>query len=85
MRIDKEMAKIRKAFKDSRSLGPYQKKKYVWKMLYMFILGYEIDFGHMEALSLISGTTWSEKQVVSLTLHFEIMTTQRGISLAHSC
>jgi AP-2 complex subunit alpha len=61
--VDKEMAKIRKKFKDAPKLTPYDKKKYVWKMLYMFVLGYPIDFGHMEAINLISSEGWSEKQV----------------------
>jgi AP-2 complex subunit alpha len=61
--VDKEMAKIRKKFKDAPKLTPYEKKKYVWKMLYMFVLGYPIDFGHMEAINLISSEGWSEKQV----------------------
>ena len=61
--VDKEMAKIRKKFKDAPKLTPYEKKKYVWKMLYMFVLGYEVDFGHMEAINLISSEGWSEKQV----------------------
>lgn len=30
--------------------------RYVWKLVYMFMLGYEIDFGHMEMVSLISST-----------------------------
>jgi AP-2 complex subunit alpha len=62
-RVDKELANIRKHFKDATKLSPYQKKKYVWKMLYIYILGYEIDFGHMEALGLISAPTFPEKQV----------------------
>jgi hypothetical protein len=31
----------------------------------MYILGYDIDFGHLEAVNLISSTKYSEKQVVS--------------------
>jgi hypothetical protein len=37
--------------------------RYVWKLLYIFMLGYEVDFGHMEALSLISCNQYAEKQV----------------------
>jgi AP-2 complex subunit alpha len=32
----------------------------------MYILGWDIDFGHMEAVNLISSTKYSEKQIVSL-------------------
>lgn len=32
------------------------KTRYVWKLVYMFMLGYEIDFGHMEMICLIGST-----------------------------
>ena len=41
----------------------YQKRKYVWKMLYIYVLGYEVDFGHMEALNLITAQGYAEKTV----------------------
>mmetsp|Transcript_20667 Transcript_20667/g.49871 ORF Transcript_20667/g.49871 Transcript_20667/m.49871 type:complete len:189 (-) Transcript_20667:1458-2024(-) len=62
-RVDKEMANIRKQFKNVTMLTAYQKKKYVWKMLYIYVLGYEVDFGHMEALNLITQPGYSEKTV----------------------
>ncbi|KAK6163444.1 hypothetical protein DH2020_000308 [Rehmannia glutinosa] len=46
-----------------KGLSPYEKKKYVWKMLYIYMLGYDVDFGHMEAVSLISAPKYPEKQV----------------------
>jgi hypothetical protein len=39
----------------------YDKKKYTWKLLYAYMLGYEIDFGHIQAVNLCSGTKYSEK------------------------
>lgn len=47
------------------NLSGYDKKKYVCKLLYMYILGWDIDFGHMEAVNLISSPKYSEKQIVS--------------------
>ena len=44
----------------------YQKKKYVCKLLFIFLLGNDIDFGHMEAVNLISSNKYSEKQIVSI-------------------
>jgi AP-2 complex subunit alpha len=35
----------------------------VWKMLYIYVLGYEVDFGHMEALNLITNQGYAEKTV----------------------
>ncbi|OMO61824.1 hypothetical protein CCACVL1_23226 [Corchorus capsularis] len=46
-----------------RGLTPCQKKNYACKMLYIYMLGYDVDFGHMEAVSLISAPTYPEKQV----------------------
>lgn len=34
-------------------------------MLYIYMLGYDVDFGHMEAVSLISAPKYPEKQVMS--------------------
>ncbi|KAL7611634.1 hypothetical protein Lser_V15G07960 [Lactuca serriola] len=63
LRVDKELGNIRTRFKNEKGLTPYDKKKYVWKMLYIFMLGYDVDFGHMEAVSLISAPKYPEKQV----------------------
>lgn len=54
-----------------QGLTPYEKKKYVWKMLYIYMLGYDVDFGHMEAVSLISAPKYPEKQVNAFCIsHF---------------
>lgn len=42
---------------------PYAKNKYVWEMLYIFMLGCDVDFGHMEAVSLIFVPKYPEKLV----------------------
>ncbi|KAK8965618.1 AP-2 complex subunit alpha-2 [Platanthera guangdongensis] len=63
LRVDKELGHIRTRFKHEKGLTPYEKKKYVWKMLYIYMLGYDVDFGHMEAVSLISAPKYPEKQV----------------------
>lgn len=71
-RINKELANIRQKFKGEK-LDGYQKKKYVCKLLYIYIQGYNVDFGHLEAVNLISATKYSEKQIgylaVTLFLH----------------
>ncbi|KDQ63551.1 hypothetical protein JAAARDRAFT_169498 [Jaapia argillacea MUCL 33604] len=71
-RINKEMANIRKRFKDG-NLDGYQKKKYVAKIVFTYILGYKVDIGHMEAVNLISSNKYSEKQIgylaVTLLMH----------------
>eukprot|EP00929_Paragymnodinium_shiwhaense_P095003 TRINITY_DN5592_c0_g1_i1.p1 TRINITY_DN5592_c0_g1~~TRINITY_DN5592_c0_g1_i1.p1 ORF type:complete len:1029 (+),score=310.58 TRINITY_DN5592_c0_g1_i1:263-3349(+) len=74
-RVEKELAKIRQKFcppaqRDGRLSGMlsqpkpisgYDKKKYVWKLLYAYMLGYEIDFGHIQAVELCSSPKFSEK------------------------
>ncbi|CAI9768564.1 unnamed protein product [Fraxinus pennsylvanica] len=63
LRVDKELGNIRTRFKNEKASTPYEKKKYVWKILYIYMLGYDVDFGHMEAVSLISAPKYPEKQV----------------------
>ncbi|KAL9631483.1 MAG: hypothetical protein Q9164_005870, partial [Protoblastenia rupestris] len=71
-RINKELANIRQKFKDG-NLNGYHRKKYVCKLLYIYILGWNVDFGHLEAVNLISANKYSEKQIgylaVTLFLH----------------
>lgn len=47
-------------------MSVYEKKKYVWKILYIYMLGYDVDFGHMETMALISAPKYAEKQVYTL-------------------
>lgn len=50
-----------------KALDGYSKKKYVCKLLFIFLLGHDIDFGHMEAVNLLSSNKYTEKQIVSAT------------------
>lgn len=47
-------------------LEGYQKKKYVCKLLFMFLLGNDINFGYQEAVNLLSSIKFTEKQIVRL-------------------
>eukprot|EP01137_Pigoraptor_chileana_P004832 Opistho-2@47036 len=64
-RINKELNNIRNKFKGDKQqqLSGTQRKKYVAKLLYMFLLGVDIDFGHMEAVGLIASNVYSEKMI----------------------
>uniref|UniRef100_A0A8C6KZG7 Clathrin/coatomer adaptor adaptin-like N-terminal domain-containing protein n=1 Tax=Nothobranchius furzeri TaxID=105023 RepID=A0A8C6KZG7_NOTFU len=46
-----------------KTLDGYSKKKYVCKLLFIFLLGHDIDFGHMEAVNLLSSNKYTEKQI----------------------
>lgn len=65
------MANIRSKFKGDKTLDGYQKKKYVCKLLFIFLLGHDIDFGHMEAVNLLSSNKYSEKQIVRIENKFQ--------------
>lgn len=45
------------------ALKPYSRKKYVWKLVYIQILGYEVDFGHSEVMVLVRSPKYAEKNV----------------------
>ncbi len=64
-RVNKELANIRTKFKDP-NLNGYQKKKYVCKMAFMYILGYDINFGHLEAVNLVTSNVYTEKSLVRI-------------------
>lgn len=52
-------------FLGDKTLDGYQKKKYICKLVFIFLLGHDIDFGHMEAVNLLSSNKYTEKQIVS--------------------
>ncbi|RNA15633.1 AP-2 complex subunit alpha-2 isoform X1 [Brachionus plicatilis] len=74
-RINKELANIRTKFKGDKTLDGYQKKKYVCKLLFIFLLGHDIDFGHKEAVNLLVSNKYTEKQIgylfISVILNHE--------------
>ncbi|CAJ0968241.1 unnamed protein product [Ranitomeya imitator] len=44
-----------------KALDGYSKKKYVCKLLFIFLLGHDIDFGHMEAVNLLSSNKYTQR------------------------
>lgn len=80
-RINKELANIRSKFKGDKTLDGYQKKKYVCKLLFIFLLGHDIDFGHMEAVNLLSSNKYSEKQIGYLFISVLVNTNSDLINL----
>eukprot|EP00040_Diaphanoeca_grandis_P034102 m.210097 g.210097 ORF g.210097 m.210097 type:complete len:904 (-) comp33062_c0_seq1:61-2772(-) len=64
IRINKELANIRKNFgKDAKKITGYDRKKYVSKLIFIFLLGNEVEFGHFEAIELLDSPKFSEKQI----------------------
>ena len=62
-RVHKELGKIRKKYTSSKGLSTYDKKKYLWKLMYTKMLGYDVDFGHKQAMDMMAASTYAEKQV----------------------
>lgn len=72
-RVDKELAKIREKFTatgkhlgedgSNTALDSYSRRKYVWKLVYIHVLGYDVDFGHAEVLALVRSNKYAEKHV----------------------
>jgi len=62
-RVKKELANIRAKFTSTSNLSDYDKKKYVWKLLYIALMGYNIEFGHMVAVGMIGSKNFTVKQV----------------------
>ncbi|KAJ3092583.1 hypothetical protein HK102_005352 [Quaeritorhiza haematococci] len=63
MSIDTQRLRLHVYESADPNLKGYQKKKYICKLLYIYILGWDVDFGHLEAVNLISSNKYSEKQI----------------------
>ena len=42
----------------------YGRKKYALKLMYINILGYTVEFGHMEAMELLRSPKYHDKYIV---------------------
>ncbi|TMW61221.1 hypothetical protein Poli38472_013684 [Pythium oligandrum] len=84
-RVDKELVKIRQKFTQTQALNSYDKKKYAWKLIYIYMLGYEIDFGHMQVINLVSGTKYSEKCLGYLGCSILLKSSDELMTLVINC
>ena len=62
-RVEQELAKIRSRFQKGTQLTEYERKKCVCKLLYISMMGYDVEFGHIEAIRLICSTQPHAKYV----------------------
>ena len=74
------MGNIRANFK-AKKIDGYKRKKYVAKIMYMFMLGYEVDFGYVEAVNLLSSERFSEKQIGYLAMGLFLNETHEMVPL----
>ncbi|ODV62370.1 Apl3p, partial [Ascoidea rubescens DSM 1968] len=61
-RINSELVNIQKQFAAGHLTG-YQRKKYVCKLLYIYLMGHKINFGYMESIQLLPSKIYSEKEI----------------------
>lgn len=82
-RVEFELDKIRKKFSSNKVLTGYDKKKYVWKLIYIYVLGYEIDFGHNYSADLITSIKFSEKITgyISMSILFRDNTSEINVMI----
>eukprot|EP01022_Parablepharisma_sp_SALTPOND_P032971 TRINITY_DN87977_c3_g1_i1.p1 TRINITY_DN87977_c3_g1~~TRINITY_DN87977_c3_g1_i1.p1 ORF type:complete len:1021 (-),score=134.76 TRINITY_DN87977_c3_g1_i1:716-3778(-) len=59
-RVEQELAKVR-AKLANKGLSGYRRKKCLWKLVYITMIGYSVDLGHVEASFLINSDKFSEK------------------------
>lgn len=66
-RINVELVNIQKQFL-ATGLSGYQRKKYVCKLIYIYILGHKLTFGYMELIQLMASKVYSEKEIGYLAI-----------------
>ena len=78
--MDKELANVRKAFSGG-TMTPYDRKKYVWKLVYVNMMGYDVDFGTMEMIALLSSPSYAEKLVGYMAVSVMLRNTDSNMPL----
>eukprot|EP00826_Nyctotherus_ovalis_P002897 TRINITY_DN10583_c0_g1_i7.p1 TRINITY_DN10583_c0_g1~~TRINITY_DN10583_c0_g1_i7.p1 ORF type:complete len:1028 (+),score=371.74 TRINITY_DN10583_c0_g1_i7:150-3086(+) len=71
-KVEQELAKIRTKLAN-KGLSGYRRKKNVWKLIYINMIGYSVDLGHNEAAFLINSERFSEKMAgyVSISILYD--------------
>ncbi|KAH9600025.1 Clathrin/coatomer adaptor [Trypanosoma melophagium] len=67
-RVELELVKIRSKFQDTTKMTTYDRRKYVCKLMFITMLGYPVEFGHMEGVKLLALTTPAEKLIGYLSV-----------------
>ena len=82
-RVESELDKVRKKLNTTGALTGYEKKKCIWKLLYIYILGYKIDFGHNYTCDLITSIKYSEKMAgyIAMSILFKSTNTEIDIMI----
>lgn len=67
-RVTEELAKIKSKFIREGQMTLYDRKKYVCKLMFITMLGYPVEFGHLEGLKLMAEEAASEKLIGYLSI-----------------
>ncbi|OUM51713.1 hypothetical protein BVG19_g833 [[Candida] boidinii] len=70
-RVQSELIHIQKQFQQPHLSG-YHRKKYICKLIYIYLLGYKIDIGFNESIDLMNSKLYSEKSIGYLALNLFI-------------
>ncbi|OWB77924.1 hypothetical protein B5S32_g2107 [[Candida] boidinii] len=70
-RVQSELIHIQKQFQQPYLSG-YHRKKYICKLIYIYLLGYKIDIGFNESIDLLNSKLYSEKSIGYLALNLFI-------------
>ncbi|PWV17928.1 putative epsilon-adaptin [Trypanosoma cruzi] len=62
-RVDVELVKIRSKFRSTAEMTTYDRRKYVCKLMFIAMLGYPVEFGHMEGVKLLALKSPAEKLI----------------------
>ncbi|KAG7928317.1 hypothetical protein KL925_001617 [Ogataea polymorpha] len=74
-RVQSELVHIQKQFQQP-NLSGYHRKKYICKLLYIYLMGHELTFGLDEAMTLARSKVYSEKSIgyLALSLFYQTRT-----------
>ena len=61
--VDKELAHIRNEFITGKKLEKHGRRKYIMKLMYIYILGYDFDFATPQIIELIGSNKFADKLV----------------------
>ncbi|ODV85235.1 hypothetical protein CANARDRAFT_28513 [[Candida] arabinofermentans NRRL YB-2248] len=67
-RIQSELTHIQKQFQTNQKLSGYHRKKYICKLLFVYLMGHDLHFGFQESIALLSSSVYSEKFIGYLAM-----------------
>ncbi|KAH3660331.1 hypothetical protein OGAPHI_006917 [Ogataea philodendri] len=79
-RVQSELVHIQKQFQQS-NLSGYHRKKYICKLLYIYLMGHDLSFGMSESIALAGSKVYSEKCIGYLALSIFLQTQSHNMDV----